>query len=114
MGQIPDTINDFLQTVDSTAIRILGDVHNSILDSKDYLRSIRPLVSKVEGSLREYHPDSQTCFLVVNIYPGRHSYFVLDLNHLDYVYEAAHNDFTPISVYVLCLSKKPTILRKGV
>ncbi|EKV05142.1 hypothetical protein PDIG_38410 [Penicillium digitatum PHI26] len=113
MGQISDTIKSFLQSVDSSPIRILGDVPNSILDSRDYLGSIRPFVSKVEGSLRKDRPDNQTSFLAVNIYPGRHSYFVLDLNNVDYVYETAHKDMTPISVYVLRLSKRnPTIFRR--
>ncbi|QKX63326.1 uncharacterized protein TRUGW13939_10496 [Talaromyces rugulosus] len=112
MDQIPDTIKNFLQTVDPAAIRILGDTPNSVLDSRDYLGSIRPFVSAVERSLRQHRLDNQTSFLAVSIYPGRHSYFVLDLNNSDYVYETAHNDMNPISVYVLRLSRNPKIFRK--
>lgn len=68
--------------------------------------SIRPIVSKVEESLREYRPDAQARFLAVDIYPGKHSYFVLDFNNVDYVYETAHNNLTPVPVYVLRLSKR--------
>ncbi|KAJ5958321.1 uncharacterized protein N7479_005471 [Penicillium vulpinum] len=113
LGQIPDTIQSFLQTVDTRAIRILGDTPNSVLDPGDYLGSVRPFVSKVESSLRQHCPDNQTSFLAVNIYPGHHSYFVLDLNNVHYDYETAHNDMCPIPVYVLRLSKrKPTIFRR--
>ncbi|CRG92571.1 hypothetical protein PISL3812_09633 [Talaromyces islandicus] len=88
MGQDPETINDFLRTVDSTAIRILGDTPNGILDRTCYLESVRPIVSKVEASLH--------------------------LNNPDYVYETAHNDISPIPVYVLRLSKRKIgIFRKG-
>lgn len=114
VGQIPETINNFLRTIDLTAIRILGDIPNSILDHTCYLESVRPIVSKVEESLREHRPGAQTRFLAVDIYPGNHSYFVLDLNNIDYVYETAHNDMAPIPVYVLRLSKRKIgIFRKG-
>lgn len=114
MGQIPETINHFLRTIDSTAIRILGDTPNSVLDHRCYLESIRPIVSKVEESLREHHPDARTRFLAVDIHPGNHSYFVLDLNNVDYVYETAHNDMAPIPVYVLRLSKRKIgMFRRG-
>lgn len=106
MGQIPETINNFVRAIGSTAIRILGDTPNSVLDQNCYLDSIRPIVSKVEESLREYRPDAQARFLAVDIYPGKHSYFVLDFNNVDYVYETAHNFSTPVPVYVLRLSKR--------
>lgn len=63
MGQIPETINKFLRTIDSTAIRILGDTPNSVLDHDCYLDSIRPIVSKIEESLREHRSDAQARFL---------------------------------------------------
>lgn len=57
---------------------------------------------------------TQTHFLAVDIHPGNHSYFVLDLNNADYVYETAHDDMAPIPVYVLRLSKtKIGIFRRG-
>ncbi|KAJ5563041.1 hypothetical protein N7535_002512 [Penicillium sp. DV-2018c] len=106
MGQIPETIIGFLRTFDSSAARILGDTPNSVLDDTCYLESIRPIVSEVEESLLEYRPDAQTRFLAVDIHPGNHSYFVLDLNNVDYDYETAHNDMAPIPVYLLRLSKR--------
>ena len=109
---IPDVIQCFLQTVDSTPIRILGDTPNSLLDPRDYLGSIRPFVSNLEDSIRESRPDSQTRFLAVKIYPGKHSYFVVDLNNVDYAYETAHKDVALIPTYILRLSKRPTIFRK--
>ncbi|KAJ5924423.1 hypothetical protein N7466_008610 [Penicillium verhagenii] len=105
MNQIPSTIHKFLQGV-STPIRILGDTPNSLLDSGDYLASLRPFVSKTESSIRDCCPDIQTCFIAVNIYPGNHAFFVLDVNNVDYVYETAHTNTTPIPIYVLRLSKR--------
>lgn len=106
MDQIPVTIDNLLRAIDSTAIRILGDTPNSVLDQNCYLDSIRPIVSKVEESFRKYRPDAQTRSLAVDIYPGKHSYSVLDFNNVDYVYETAHNVSTPVPVNVLRLSKK--------
>ena len=60
---------------------------------------------KIEESLREHRPDAQSRVLAVE-YPGNHLYFVLDFNNVDYVYETAHNDLTPLPVYVLRLSKR--------
>ncbi|CAG8932016.1 unnamed protein product [Penicillium salamii] len=105
-SQIPDTINDFLQTVGTTAIRILGDTPNSALDVGDKLGSIRQFALKLEESVRATQPNAETCFLAVNIYPQKHSYFVFDVNNVDYVYETAHTDMTTIPVYVLRLSKR--------
>ncbi|KAJ5213356.1 hypothetical protein N7449_000525 [Penicillium cf. viridicatum] len=112
ISHIPDVIQYFLRTVDSTPIRILGDTPNSLLDPGNYLGSIRPFVSNLEDAIRESRPDSQTCFLAVKIYPGKHSYFVVDLNNVDYAYETAHKDMSLIPTYILRLSKKPTIFRK--
>ncbi|KAJ5416136.1 hypothetical protein N7465_004831 [Penicillium sp. CMV-2018d] len=106
MDQIPDTIHKLLQEVDSGPIRILGDTPTSLLDPGDYLGSIRPFVSKAQCSIRNCRPDAQTRFLAVNVYPGNHAYFVLDVNNVDYVYETAHTDTSPIPIYVLRLSKK--------
>ncbi|EPS33639.1 hypothetical protein PDE_08601 [Penicillium oxalicum 114-2] len=113
MNQIPKTItNFFLHTTGLAAIRILGDIPNSILDQTCYLDSIRPFVSKIEESLHDYQPDAQTRFLAVDIYPGKHSYFAVDVNNVDYVYENAHRDSPPIPVYVLRLSRNVKIFRK--
>lgn len=106
LSQIPETINNFLDTVDSTAIRILGDTPNSVLDPEEYLESVRPFVSKVEESIHQHRPDAQTRFLAFSIYPGKHSYFALDLNNVDYNYETAHIERPLIPVYVLRLSLK--------
>lgn len=42
----------------------------------------------------------------MDVYPGSHAYFVLDVNNVDYVYETAHTDTSPIHIYVLRLSKR--------
>lgn len=104
MNQIPNVIKKFLDEVNPTPIRILGDTPNHVLDSSNYLESIRPFVSKVEQSICEHCPGALTCFVAVNIYPGNHSFFALDLNNFRYNHETAHNDKTPIPVYVLRLS----------
>ncbi|GLA55911.1 hypothetical protein CBS76997_11395 [Aspergillus niger] len=111
MDQIHDTMRKFLNEADSAPIRILGDTPTKILDSKDYLKSISAFVEKVQESVRECRRNVQTRFLAVNIYPGRHSYFVLDLNNIHYNYDTAHNDVDPIPVYVLRLSRRPRIFR---
>lgn len=106
MGEISDTINNFLEGVGSTAIRILGDTPTGVLDPEGYLESVRPFVSKVEESIHQQRPDTQTRFLAFNVYPGKHSYFVLDLNNVDYDYETAHIERPLIPVYVLRLSPR--------
>lgn len=106
MSQIPETISNFLDGVGSTPIRILGDTPNSALDPEEYLESVRPFVSKVEESIRQHRPDAETRFVAVNIYPGKHSYFVLDLNNVDYNYETAHIEKPLIPAYVLRLSPR--------
>lgn len=58
INEIPNTIQNFLQTVDSTPIRILDDTPNIVLDSQDYLGPIREFVSTVEDRLRRLRPDS--------------------------------------------------------
>lgn len=44
--------------------------------------------------------------MAANIYPGKHSYFALDVNNLNYDYETAHTDTTLVPVYHLRLSKR--------
>lgn len=112
LSHIPDLIRSILQTVNPTPIRILGDVPNRILDASDYLESIRPIVSLVQDTFYDVCPEGRTCFLAVRIQPGRHAYFVVDFNNNDYVYETAHNDMTPIPIYVLRLSMRPKIFRQ--
>lgn len=52
---------------------------------------------------------AQAHFLAVNIYAltkNKHSYFVMDLDNIDYVYVTAHKDMISIPVYALLLSKR--------
>jgi hypothetical protein len=111
MNKVRDTIRDFLDGVGPTPIRILGDTPTKILDPKDYLKSITAFVTEVQNSVGEFRPDIQTRFLAVNVYPERHSYFVLDLNNVNYDFETAHWNFSPIPVYVLRLSRRIRIFR---
>lgn len=114
LRQIPDIIQTFLQNTDSMAIRILGDTPNSLLDPEDYLGSIRVFVSTVEIPLCQFRPDSHALFLAAKIFPGRHSYFALDVNNVGYDYETADKDMRLIPVYVLRLSRNPTLRRQPV
>ncbi|KAK1139213.1 hypothetical protein N8T08_001208 [Aspergillus melleus] len=100
MNQIPDTISKLLDELDTQPIRILGDTPTSFLDPGDYLGSIGPFVWKAECAIHACRPDLQTRFLAMNM----PRYFVLDVNNVDYVYETAHTDTTPIPIYVLRLS----------
>ena len=108
-------MHEFLQEPPpEDTVRILGDVPNSILDPKDYLSSIHLFASKVKQCLHEYHTDNKTSFLAANIYPGKHSFFVIDLNNTSYNYDTAHECMTPVPVYDLRFSKRaPSIRRAG-
>ncbi|KAJ5796901.1 uncharacterized protein N7518_005441 [Penicillium psychrosexuale] len=113
IGQIREILFDLPPDVVTGTMRILGDTPNSILDPNNYLESIRPFASEVQDGLHQYNRNNTTRFLAVTIYPGKHSYFVVDLNNTDYDYQTAHECKTPVPVYVLRLSKrKPTIFRK--
>ncbi|RDW58551.1 uncharacterized protein DSM5745_11242 [Aspergillus mulundensis] len=113
LAQITEVISEALHELDShRAVRILGDTPNSILDAEDYLASIHPFVSTVQQCLQQNNADNKSRFLAASIYPGKHSYFIVDLNNANYNYETAHECKTPIPVYVLRLSKRaPTIRR---
>ncbi|PYH74408.1 uncharacterized protein BO88DRAFT_459838 [Aspergillus vadensis CBS 113365] len=103
------------ESEDTGPMRILGDTPNSILDPKDYLASIRPFVTEIQNCIHEFDANSKTCFIAVNIYPGKHSYFVVDLNNTEYDYQTAHECKTfPVPVHILRLSKRnpPRIYRK--
>ena len=113
MGHIRGILFELPLDVIARTMRILGDIPNSILDPNNYLESIRPFASKVQDCLHQYDRNNTTCFLAVTIYPGKHSYFVVDLNNTDFDYQTAHECKTPVPVYVLRLSKRrPTIFRK--
>lgn len=107
-SQIPDTVNRFLKTVGTTPIRILGDTPSNVLDVGDPPGSIRQFVLKLEESVRATRSNAKTRFLAAKIfpYPQKHSYFVVDVNNVDYVYETAHIDMATVPVYVLRLSKR--------
>lgn len=113
MGQIRGILFELLPDVVAGTMRILGDTPNSILDPNDYLESIHPFAWEVQDGLHQYDRNNTTRFLAVTITPGKHSYFVVDLNNTYYDYQTAHECKTPVPVYVLRLSKrKPTIFRK--
>ena len=113
MTQIPHIMHEFLQELPpENAFRIFGDVPNSVLNPEDYLESIRPFASKVQHCPHDYHADNRTCFVAANIYPGKHSYFVVDLDNTSYNYDTAHECMTPVPVYILHLSKKALSIRR--
>ncbi|KAL3470438.1 hypothetical protein BJX99DRAFT_239550 [Aspergillus californicus] len=113
LNQIPLIMPPVLEALSSdSAIRIIGDVANNTLDPKDYFASIYPYVEKVQDCLRECRPDGEILFLAAKMLPGKHSYFVIDSNNVNYDYETAHKCKTPIPIYVLRLSpRQPTIRR---
>ncbi|PYI33240.1 hypothetical protein BP00DRAFT_323545, partial [Aspergillus indologenus CBS 114.80] len=98
LRQIRGVLFDFLGTIGSGTMRILGDTPNSILDPEDYLISIHPFATQVQDCLHEYNAHNETCFVAVNIYPGKHSYFVVDVNNTNYDYQTAHECKTSIPV----------------
>ncbi|PYI34317.1 hypothetical protein BP00DRAFT_413215 [Aspergillus indologenus CBS 114.80] len=109
-SQIQHTMDQFFQTTIPTRFRLVGDTPTAILDSEDYLTSIEPFVTKVQQSVNYCRPDAETRFLALRIV-SRHSYFVVDVNNIDYDYETAHEVTTSIPVYVLRLSRHVKITR---
>ena len=103
-SQIPDTINDFLETVGTTTIRILGDTrhwrlaefHTPICVNGREFGSCKPAERWNLFPRREHIPTEALLFVLL---------FVLDVNNVDYIYETAHNGMTTIPVYDLRLSK---------
>ncbi|GLA67157.1 hypothetical protein AtubIFM54640_010134 [Aspergillus tubingensis] len=104
-------MNQFFQTTIPTCFRLVGDTPTAILESEDFLTSILPFVTKVQESVNRCRPDAKTRFLALRIV-SRHSYFVVDVNNVDYDYETAHEVTTAIPVYVLRLSRHVKIARK--
>ncbi|KAL4913076.1 hypothetical protein BDW62DRAFT_214517 [Aspergillus aurantiobrunneus] len=114
ISQIPRVILGYLQELHSDdAVRILGDTPNGVLDPHELFKSIHPFVSKVQHCVRGYRTDYDTRFVAVNICPGRHSYFVVDVNNVDYN-TTAHECKAPIPVYVLRLPKRTPSIRRAV
>ncbi|KAE8153178.1 hypothetical protein BDV25DRAFT_127387 [Aspergillus avenaceus] len=110
-----ETIRRFLNRFDSSlpvpSIRVVGDTPNSILDPNDFLESITSIVEGVKSAVIACRPQTQTCYLAVKRFGGRHSFFVLDLNNVEYDYDSAHENRSPIPVYILRLSRNPKIFR---
>lgn len=115
IDQIRGLMANFLKGYDSStsipSIRILGDTPNSILDDSQFLQSIKIIIEEVESSVALYRPGTKSRWIATNKFGGRRSFFVLDLNNIEYEYESAHTCRTLIPVYVLRLSKSPKIFR---
>ena len=115
IGKIHETVRNFLNKRDSSTptkpLRIIGDTPNSILDHSDFLKSIHTIVQEVQNSISTCLPDAETRWVAVSKFEGRHSFFVLDINNLEYDYESAHMCLAKIPVYVLRLSRTPKIFR---
>ncbi|KAJ5709523.1 hypothetical protein N7493_009814 [Penicillium malachiteum] len=110
--QIPVVLSELLRNVGSCTMRILGDTPNSVLDHEDRLGSLQSFISAVEDCVRQHHPDDKTLFVAVKFFPGKHSYFVVDVNKTRYNYETADECWDLVPVYCLRLSRRPTIFRK--
>ncbi|CAG8376765.1 unnamed protein product [Penicillium salamii] len=115
IGQIHEVVRNFLNKHDSstpiTPLRILGNTPNSILDHSEFLKSINMFVQEVKNTVSACRPDAETRWVAVSKFPGRHSFFVLDINNAEYDYESAHMCLAKIPVYVLRLSRAPKIFR---
>ncbi|CAG8928314.1 unnamed protein product [Penicillium salamii] len=115
IGQIHEVVTNFLNKHDSATsippLRILGDTPNSILDHSEYLKSINAIVQEVQNTVATCRPEAATCWVAVSKFPGRHSFFVLDINNVEYDYESAHMCIAKIPVYVLRLSRAPKVFR---
>lgn len=115
VGQIQGVMRNFLSQYDASTpiapVRIVGDTPNSILDHSEYLNSINAIVQEVIDAVSTYRPNIQTRWVAISKFPGRHSFFVLDINNGDYGYESAHTCFTKIPVWILRLSRAPKIFR---
>ena len=113
--QIPQVIKHFLNEYDPSnpipPTRILGDTPNRIIDQSDFMASVNTIIEETKKAILTCRPDSEVRWLTMTKFGGRHSFFVLDLNNLEYDYESAHNCLTEIPVYILRLSKAPKIFR---
>ena len=89
--QIRGILFEFLRQVSSGTPQILGDTPISILDPENYLRSYIPFAVHVQNWLHAYHAYNKVHFVVaVNIYFGKHSYLVVNVNNTNYNYQTAH------------------------
>lgn len=115
IGQIHETVRNFLSKHDSSTpiapLRIVGDTPNSILDHSEFLKSINTIIQEVENAVSTCRPDAGTRWVAVSKFEGRHSFFVLDINNVEYDYDSAHMCLAKIPVYVLRLSRAPKIFR---
>ncbi|KAJ5135250.1 uncharacterized protein N7515_004528 [Penicillium bovifimosum] len=101
---------------------ILGNWHQGVhggevISSRNRFERDLVRVAPRQGpeSLHLYDGNNTTRFLAVMIDPGKHSYFVVNLNNTEYDYQTAHECETPVPVYILRLSKsKPMIFRNPV
>lgn len=115
IGQIHEVRRNFLNEYGSSTpippIRILGDTSNSILNHSKFLESIKTIIEEVENTVATCRPDAKIRWIAVNKFEGRHSFFVLDLNNVEYDYESAHKCLSKVRVYVLQLSRAPKLFR---
>ncbi|KAJ5577549.1 uncharacterized protein N7459_006513 [Penicillium hispanicum] len=74
-------------------------------------RRIRMIVEEVDNAIALYRADAKTRWIAANKFERRHSFFVLDLNNVEYEYKSAHTYETCVPVYVLQLSRAPKIFR---
>lgn len=113
--RIPVVMRNFLNAYEASPsippIRILGDTPNSILDHGDFVASIKTITEAIKDTIIACRPEAQIRWIAVTKFEGRHSFFVLDLNNSEYVYEYAHMRVKKIPVYILRLSKAPKIFR---
>ncbi|KAJ5088274.1 hypothetical protein N7456_011890 [Penicillium angulare] len=114
VGQISEVITNFLKGYDSSSIppiRIVGDTPNSILDQENCLQSITPIVEEVKNTIATCRPETTTRWVAAAKFPGRRSFFVLDLNNTEYDYDSAHLCREIIPVHILRLSRAPKVFR---
>lgn len=97
-----DEINrQILDTVDNRTIRIVADVPTDLLRSEDFVISASDLIMPFR---KQWETKNMTRLLAVDVY-SHHAYIVIDINNLQYDYETAHNQTSPIPVYILRLSR---------
>lgn len=110
--QIGGIIKDLMGSI-STPIRVLGVTANAFLDTADYLGSIKSLAMKIEEPVADCRRDIETRFVAARICPGRYSFFIVNFGNIKYNYMTAHQDKSPVPVYVLRLSsrRQPRVFR---
>lgn len=113
LAKADEAINEFLAAQDSSnsPVRLIGQFSNRMIDPDAFFESVKSITNRVLNCVAQWDPTATTTLLSINRFPGRLSYFALDINNSTYVYETAHLTTIPTPIHILRLSKNARIFR---